>query len=251
MKGNDNKKLVSKDPERHGKTGERKAQGTEIKEKGTYDTKILTQQEQKVVDEAFSHIQKIYIQHFQNSIIEIGNYLVDTFFAGDLTRAKKKKPLPKYERSFYALCKKLKEHDARLPSKSWLYNAVNVLVLDDELGDKGFQTCGNLTISHKVILLTAPDSEKMRLAEKADKEKYSVRELKKEIDKTRNRNKPKRDEKDRYLSHLESLKKDLEKRKAKVTATRVKIPSYEKLKNAFNDFLKKIDEMIDEEKKVE
>ena len=136
----------------------------------------------QLADEAFLKIQGIFSDHYQSALLEVANYLAETFFNNDIELVKQRKPAPNREESFHQLCYKLKDSSQGAPSKSWLYNALGIFV--DEAEYKNFHTYGNLSISHKVKLLTVKDEkDKKALIQEAVDKEYSVRELQRIISK--------------------------------------------------------------------
>lgn len=46
----------------------------------------VTKQDPVSVDKAFSDIRDIFLDHYQNALIEVGHYLLENFFDGDIER---------------------------------------------------------------------------------------------------------------------------------------------------------------------
>jgi len=66
------------------------------------------------------------------------------------------------------------------PSKSWVYNAVNLVVQSHDF--KGFQTYGNLNLSHKIVLLPIKDRGlKEELIQEIAEKELTVKESKERI----------------------------------------------------------------------
>ena len=107
------------------------------------------------IEEACSTIQNIFIQHYYNAMLEVGRYIISTFYGGDYDQARNKNHTQ--HKSLRQLFKRLQQADDA-PKKSWLYNAVNLAV--DEHDYQGFHAYGNLGLSQKVKLLSIEDQNK-------------------------------------------------------------------------------------------
>lgn len=126
------------------------------------------------VDKSFSDIRDIFLDHYHNALIEVGHYLLENFFDGDIERVRTM--IPVHGESFYQLIEMVQADSGSSPSKSWLYNSIKLLVDEHDLRD--FQTYGNLPISHKIELLPVKDSNNKKiLITDTYKNNYSVRQL--------------------------------------------------------------------------
>ncbi|MBF0449309.1 MAG: hypothetical protein HQK75_01260 [Candidatus Magnetomorum sp.] len=143
-------------------------------------TSDLIEQEpdMRLVEQAGIKLTEIISRHYENAMIEAGNYLIQIFFDNDIERARKKKPVK--EKSLYQLILYLQQQHNHAPSKSWLYNAVNLSV--DQSDFKTFHTYGKLLLSHKVLLLQIDSKElKKNLIQEIAEKKLTISELKDRI----------------------------------------------------------------------
>lgn len=126
-------------------------------------------------DKAFVDIRRIFLKHYQSALHEVGRYLLDNFFDGDIDRIRR--PFrPVHEESYNQLVEMIQADSGSSPSKSWLYNALGLLV--DEHDYRNFQTYGNLLPSVKVELLPIKDQDqKHALIIEASENDYSVRDV--------------------------------------------------------------------------
>lgn len=117
-----------------------------------------------LVERAFFNLSEIFSRHFEKAMTEAGQYILEEFFGGDIERARAKKPT--VEGSLHQLIQRFKQEDSRGPSKSWIYNAVDMVVQNHDL--EGFHTYGKLELSKKVRLLSVRDADqKKQLIEEA------------------------------------------------------------------------------------
>jgi hypothetical protein len=134
--------------------------------------------DEKLVTEAFEYLKNTFRQHFHSAMLEVGRYLIEKFYNNDYDLARMGKKIKK--RSLHQLIRKLQEMPGDTPSKSWIYNAVNLAV--DEHDFENFHTYGNLGHSQKVLLThIKDDEEKQFLIEEAVKKKYTVAQLQKRM----------------------------------------------------------------------
>lgn len=132
----------------------------------------------ELVDQAVQRITEIVSTNLTQAMIEVGKYLIKEFFNDDIQLAKQKKGSK--EKSLHQVIEKLKSRGEKRQSKSWLYNAINLVVDSAALSD--FHSYGNLPLSSKVLLLPVKDIEaKKELAEVAFSENLSACELKEKI----------------------------------------------------------------------
>jgi hypothetical protein len=132
------------------------------------------------LDKVYNNLMAIVSKGFENTMLEAGRYLIDTFYGGDPKVAhadKKKQSL----NSLNHYIQELREKNPGAPGKSWIYNAVN-LVIDHETikkhSKKLFHTYGKIPLSHKVILFPVKDmAPKKRLIEYACKHQPTVVEF--------------------------------------------------------------------------
>jgi len=137
----------------------------------------------RLVEKAGMKLTQIISKHYENAMIEAGNYLVQMFFDNDIERARKKKPAK--EKSLYQLILYLQRQKNNAPSKSWIYNAVNLAV--DYSDYKHFHTYGKLLLSHKILLLPIDKKElKKNLIQEVANNQLTVSQLKNRIDELKN-----------------------------------------------------------------
>ena len=130
--------------------------------------------------EIYTNLMAIVSKGFENTMLEAGRYLIDTFYGGDPKVAhadKKKQSLSSLNQ--YIL--ELREKNPGAPGKSWIYNAVNLLIEHESIKAHSrelFHTYGKLLLSHKVLLFPVEDmSSKERLIEYAAENRPTVREF--------------------------------------------------------------------------
>lgn len=127
-----------------------------------------------LVEAAVQEITKITSNHLSDMMLEVGQYLIKTFFDGDYEAAKKKKG--NKIKSLHQVIKQIVQSGEKDYSKSWMYNSIN-LVLESKAFES-FQSYGKLSSSCKVLLLPVKDELlKKELIEKAAEENLSVSKL--------------------------------------------------------------------------
>jgi len=105
------------------------------------------------IEEAYIKLKGIFGRHFQNAMLEVGQYLVHKMY-GDFNSAIKKEP--RGEKSLAKLAKLIQQDSqekGNAPSRTWIYDAVN-LAIDNYLYKKKElpSVYGRLGHSHKVNL---------------------------------------------------------------------------------------------------
>ncbi len=150
-----------------------------------------TEVDERLVATAFEHLKSIFSKHQHQAMLEAGQYLVRTFY-GSYENVRYNKKIR--GKSLNQLIQKIQEGSGRVPSKSWIYDAVGLAALEDYFSSIKFQTFGKLGHSQKLLLLHVPKignidkptyeekvdyafKLKKRLVKVAVKEKYSVREF--------------------------------------------------------------------------
>ncbi len=128
------------------------------------------------VERCYNHLAVIFSRHFEGAMREAGQYLIQEFYGGDINLARQKKPTrPK---SNEALIHRLHSGSQAGPSKSWIYNAIKLVIEYEDvktLGDDIFHTYGNLLLSHKVLLFPVADlATKGKLIREAAEKGYTV-----------------------------------------------------------------------------
>ena len=132
----------------------------------------------RLVEQAGMKLTEIISRHYENAMIEAGKYLVKTFFENDIEKARQKNPVK--DKSLYQLILYLQKQKNNAPSKSWLYNAVNLAV--DYSDYNRFHKYGKLLLSHKVLLLPIDSpSIKKKLIQEIVEKKFTVSQLKDRI----------------------------------------------------------------------
>ena len=128
-----------------------------------------------LVETAVIKIANMYITNHNHNIttmLGIGEYLIKEFYGNNPNRAKLKKEAVK-EESLKSVIKQLRLKGEDTPSKSWLYNTINLAV--DHKSLEGVHSYGLLPISSKILLLPLKDDTlKTKLADEAINNKLSV-----------------------------------------------------------------------------
>ncbi|AOY60478.1 uncharacterized protein Dmul_37100 [Desulfococcus multivorans] len=144
--------------------------------------------ERLLAEKAYGELSRIFREHYENAIMEAGEYIIKEFYDGNFDMARDKKS-PK-EGSLNHLIKMIQDTSSKGPSKSWFYNAVNLVVQnhdlkageDDEAEKKRFHTYGNLRLSHKVCLLSVSAVEqKKQLIDEINEKDLTVQKLRDRI----------------------------------------------------------------------
>lgn len=131
----------------------------------------------KEIDEAVEEINRILGEHFFITAVEVGDYVLQKFFKGDIEEAKSKNP--KKRVSF----RKLQDHPhLRIPFRL-LNQMLNISVQEKELKTKlKSDELNKLTYSHRAELLKLDDiDKKITLAKECIQESLSVRKLRERI----------------------------------------------------------------------
>ena len=116
----------------------------------------LESQEGRIAAAAYDHIYTIVASHVEDALLEVGNYLVLTFYDNDFHRAQTNDLVNR--QAFLNLNQVItakRIQDPGSPSKSWIYNSVK-LACDSNLL-KGYQPYEELNISLKIALLPVKD----------------------------------------------------------------------------------------------
>jgi DNA repair photolyase len=148
------------------------------------DIKTVTKQEKtpdssataedSLVIEAYEYVKGIFVHHFQNAMLETGQYLIEKFYNGDYQIAQEKK-FSKNKSLLQLFSKIQRDNTGNVPGKTWLYDSINLAI--DENKYKELYAYGNLGHSHKVKLTNTsilPEDTKVNLIEEAVEKKYSV-----------------------------------------------------------------------------
>jgi DNA polymerase III subunit gamma/tau len=133
----------------------------------------------ELVAHAYTILSNIYSGYHEKAMLAAGQYIVDTFYGGDIERARNNdSPLKK---SLYSLLDRFNKDKAPgLPSKSWVYNSVKLIVTEHDFRD--FHAYGKLGLSQKVLLFPVSNMElKKRLISESVENNYTVARLKERI----------------------------------------------------------------------
>lgn len=154
--------------------GKSKKQKTGTKAVAKRGPKVeVVQVDEAVIADAVEWINDKMLNSVHQTYLEIGNYVFEKFFGGDLEKLKSFNP---YKPSSF---KQLSERDDLLISKTNLHNSVRVAIQAKTLLPT-IQAPERLSFTHQVVLLTLKNEAKKRqLAEKAIEKNLSSRELKK------------------------------------------------------------------------
>jgi len=164
--------------------------------------RVLDESEEKepndeLVAKALQELKDIFTEHFHNAMLHAGGYIIDTFYGKDPRRVFKKDPVR--AKSLNQLLIELNQHEGKVPSKGWFYNAVYLAAHEIICAEKKIQTFEKIGHSHKIALLNVPKiteinkepfeenlkiafEKKERYAKHAYENELSVREFKKYID---------------------------------------------------------------------
>lgn len=137
------------------------------------ELEYFTEPEDPLVVNAFEYLKELFKRHFHVAMLEAGRYLIKTFY-GNIKDAKNNtKPL-------LPLIKKFQANSGKVPSKTWVYDAVKLAI--DEHDFKDFRTYGNLGHSQKVLLTHVDiNQDKRKLVEEAFDGNYTVVRLRERI----------------------------------------------------------------------
>ncbi len=212
-------------------------------------TPALKAEERKLVDEAVVKIKLIYIKNAQQTYLDIADYLAETFFNNDIELIKAKKPAGNKVRSYNEVIRILRAEKIGAPSKSWMYNALDLFTdrkLLEQKDEKSFHTYGNLPVSHQIKLITVKDiDQKVKLINKTAKEKLTVIKLQQELDKLNKKKKPQ----NTYSEELKALEKYLEKRLVSVRELplqeKKKIDDYTKVEEFLKDSIERVKKFLE------
>jgi hypothetical protein len=159
--------------------------------------------EEERIDQAVKWINRKVANTVHFGLIQIGYFLLNTFFGGSIEEALSKNPHK--TQSFRRLCRRTD----LVISASHLTNAVKLVVQEKTLaGDRAFAA---LPVSHKIALLPVENLElKRMLAEKTLDEGLSVRALSKEIKDAKKRGLPQQAWSRRFRRALDTVKREID-----------------------------------------
>ena len=121
--------------------------------------RVLDESEEKepndeLVAGALQRLKDIFIEHFHNAMLHAGGYIIDTFYGKDPRRVFKKDPVR--AKSLNQLLIELNQHEGKVPSKGWFYDAVHLAAYEIICAEKIIQTFEKIGHSHKLALLNVP-----------------------------------------------------------------------------------------------
>jgi hypothetical protein len=130
-----------------------------------------------LVAEACQKVKEVVIEAISGGMDTIGDFLFDKFFDNAIDRVRKKQPVK--DKSFLKLIERLQETEADTPSRSWLYNAVNIAADKAYFEGEKLAAYGKLSVTQRVFIARINDLDKKKAVIKETLDKnYSVRELK-------------------------------------------------------------------------
>lgn len=144
------------------------------------DVSLEKEIDHALVEKAYEKITNIVHKYLSDTMNDVGEYLIKNFYADDYKRVQDKKPAK--EQSLNQLIKKIHQSEDDTPSKTWIYNAVNLIADERHYKEIGFSVYGKLGRSHKVYLTHVNDKdEKKKLIEDTVKNNYTVAQLREKI----------------------------------------------------------------------
>jgi len=142
-----------------------------VQEVASTEVVVIDKVDLELVETACSEIYKIFHEAFENATIKAGRYLIKEFYADSIERARKNNS-PKKE-TLNQLILKLHRISTATPSRSWIYQSINLVVQEHDL--KGMEKYEKLSLSHKNILLSVKDLNiKKRLIDEIVEKSLSV-----------------------------------------------------------------------------
>jgi hypothetical protein len=192
------------------------------------DTMTAGEQEDKgqieiLVEEAFQYLKEEFSKSIPKTMHDAGKYLVNKFYGDDYEKAKEKNY--KHGSSMAKLIEKIqKDTEGNCPSRTWIYNSINLAIDQKEFDDGDLpKEYGLLGHSHKIKLLNVSDrSDKKDLILETVQEGYTVAKLLERINQVNNKetgkvsvhNRISEDELEKLdLKDIEKIKKQAEKLK--------------------------------------
>ena len=82
-----------------------------------------------LVDKAYLTLADIFTRHYENALLEAGHYIINEFYDGNIALVKAGEPTKGH--SLNQLIKRFQGREEGSPSRSWVFNAVN-MVIDEE-----------------------------------------------------------------------------------------------------------------------
>ncbi len=138
---------------------------------------VEAEADDKLVERAYLWLEGIFAKHIVRAILEAGQYIIKEFYGDNYDYARQKRKIK--GKSLRKLILQLQEGSGDAPSKTWVYDAVN-LAVDERVFGK-ISAYGNLGHSQKVCLTHAPQNAKEMLIHEAVEQNYTVVEFKRRI----------------------------------------------------------------------
>lgn len=148
------------------------------------------QSEDELVEETYAWLQSRFKEHIIDFTVEAGHRIINAFYGGDYEKARLKKKVK--GKALRKLIQKLQSQASNAPSKTWVYDAVNLAIDDHSYGgDENFRAHGNLgpiqayrALSHNQRLRLAyvkdPEIKEKLITETAE-HNYNDRDLRRRI----------------------------------------------------------------------
>jgi len=143
--------------------------------------KIMPGAPGSLVEKAYSTLFDLFSTHYENAMMDAGKYLIKTFYGDDIEKARNNESAQ--EETLNQLYEKIdKNKNANSPSRSKLYHAKNLVVqeydLENFLSPRAFSTLRNLSLSHKIYLLSVKGlNQKKYWIDKIFSEKLTIQQL--------------------------------------------------------------------------
>jgi hypothetical protein len=135
-----------------------------------------------LVEAAVNKINQIVGNSLLDMSLEVGKYVLETFFNNDITEARSRNPLKQYS------YRKLQNHPGLKIHFKALSLMVNVAIQEKILLETiKPEELKSLTYSHRVELLVADDTDKPALANKCIAEQLTIKQIRMEISNAKNK----------------------------------------------------------------
>ena len=145
------------------------------------EKKLVSKTSGSLVEDAYSTLFDLFSRHYENAMMDAGEYIIKTFYGNDIEKARNNESTQK--ETLNQLYEKIdKTKDANSPSRSKLYHAKNLVVqaydLKNFLSPQGFSTLRNLSLSHKIYLLSVKElDQKKYWIDKIFSEQLTIKQL--------------------------------------------------------------------------
>jgi len=145
--------------------------------KGTEQVEVNNE----LVHGAYQNLADMVSHHFESAMEVVGEYLLEFFFDHDIELLRTKKPSQK--ESFNQLINQIENKSSIIPSKSWIYQSMELVVQSHDLSKKGFKIYrmyGEISLNHKLSLLTTNNLDtKIKLIKEIINKNFSDSDVKK------------------------------------------------------------------------